>query len=74
MRIGFKNRNYKFIPRGAERKASGLELAIRNLGKDDLLRRCFDSQAYMQNCMERFDFHEVRNGCIARSGPALAYE
>ena len=53
-----------------------MELAIRIgvLGKDDLLRRCFDSQAYIQDCMERFDFHEVGNGCSARSGPALVYE
>ena len=68
--------NYEFIPRGADRRVLGLELAIRNgvLGKDDLLRRCFDSQAYIQDCMDRFDFHEVGNGCIARSGPALVYE
>ena len=68
--------NYEFIPRGADRRALGLELAIRNgvLGKDELLRRCFDSQAYIQDYMERFDFHEVGNGCIARSGPALVYE
>ena len=68
--------NYEFIPRGADRRALGLELAIRNgvLGKDELLRRCFDSQAYIQDHMERFDFHEVRDGCIARSGPALVYK
>ena len=68
--------NYEFIPRGADRRALGLELAIRNgvLGKDELLRQCFDSQAYIQDHMERFDFHEVRDGCIARSGPALVYE
>lgn len=68
--------NYEFIPRGADRRALGLELAIRNgvLGKDEFLRQCFDPQAYIQDHMERFDFHEVRDGCIARSGPALVYE